>query len=636
MIRKTLALICILSLQCLSAFADTGKEKYQFEVLSTTDMHGRCTVKNVSSGKKEVNSMERVATVVKQERKIFGDKVLLIDNGDLLQGTMITQYAINIAKYETHPMVTALERIGYDVWVMGNHEFNYKPMIRDLQAEFADGSDIEILGGNIVLKSDGKNFYKQNAKKGDPFYKPYMIKTFDFGDGKIVKVAVIGLGNANCANWDSKDNFPNLQFMSLDNPNGLLEVEINKYAKKIKDNHEADIIVVSAHSGKSTDTGLKTDKFLLESQVIGAAKKSHNIDLLIYGHDHQQNIEKLKNADGKEIYLVNGGGTAVTKNVFTVDFDNNNKVKGYTVTAEALELQNYKDDKELAKELQHWYDNTYDWASETIGTFGKGWNKYAYQTKNKTNSDLVLEQTEIIDLIHKAQIWGSWQLYDTKKIKGATVSVTSSSMADDKNRKVVYTPKDNDKISILTVSLLYKFGNNSLCVVDMHPHQLYNWMNRVANKLEIDKNGKARIKESESVHGTDTFYGIDYAFDLTKPEGKRVVYAKINGQNLTEMKKPVRVVMNNFRLAGAHSFFETTGLTENDCVFTSVKDLPQNLSSLQDIIAKYIWQKGKKVDKPEKNNKYNWYWEKGKILPDDTVTHSYNSKWCIYTKENQK
>ena len=148
------------------------------------------------------------------------------------------------------------------------------------------------------------------------------------------------------------------------------------------------------------------------------------------------------------------------------------------------------------------------------------------------------------------------------------ISVTSSSMAQDKNGIISYTPKDNDKISILSLSKLYAYGNNNLCVVDMFPLQLYNWMNRVANKMIIDDKGNPKIKLDESLHGVDTFYGIDYAFDLTKPEGKRVVYAKINGVNLLDMKKPVRVVLNNFRLAGAHSFFDTTGLTEKDNILS--------------------------------------------------------------------
>lgn len=610
----TISLFLLFSLS--SSFASAKEEKYQFELLTTTDMHGRVVTKNISSGKPEINSMARVATIVKKERKKFGKKLILIDNGDIFQGNMVSQYAITEKPKEENPMITAMKIIGYDAWVMGNHEFNYSPLQRDTQVQYSLKSGMDVLAGNIVLKSDGVNVLGEKTKKGQPFYTPYIIKTIDFGNGKKVKVAIIGLGNANCTKWDSADNYPNLQFNTLDNPQGFLDLEINKYTKEIKAKNLADIIIVSAHSGKTTDTGLKTDGFLLESQAVSAVKKTKGIDLFVYGHDHHQNIEKVKNADGKEIYIVNAGGTSVSKNVFTLAFDEKNTPSVSCISAENLSLANYKDDKELKNKLMKWQNDAEKWASSTIGYFGNGWTKLQYETKGKTNKDLVYTQSAINDLIHKVQIWSSWKLYGTKKVKGAVVSVTSSSMAQNPNGIIIYSPKDNDKISLLTLSLLYMYGNNSLCVVDMVPLQLYNWMNKVANKLMIDENGNPAIKPDESLHGVDTFYGIDYAFDLSQPMGKRVVYAKINGQNLLDMKKPIRVVMNNFRIAGAHSFFDTTGLTEKDCVWTSSKEFSMDKSSVLYFLSEYVKTKGK-------------------ISPDDTVEHSYNSKWHIYTKSSE-
>ena len=95
----------------------------QLAVLSTTDMHGRATLLDVATQTEDAASMERVATAVLQERVAFGDKVLLVDNGDTIQGTLVAQYAINLRPDEENPMITALDYIGYDAWVMGNHEF---------------------------------------------------------------------------------------------------------------------------------------------------------------------------------------------------------------------------------------------------------------------------------------------------------------------------------------------------------------------------------------------------------------------------------------------------------------------------------------------------------------------------------
>ena len=609
--KKFLTLSLLISamfgMSCSAALAKV----YQFEVLSTTDMHGRATAKDASTQKPVPNSMLKVATVVKQERDKFGkDKIILIDNGDLLQGTLVSQFALTQKTEKENPMLTALKYIKYDAWVMGNHEFNYTTNQRNPQLNYANNAGIATLGANIVLKEDGVNERGVAAKKGQPFYQPYIIKTINFDKNKKVRVAVIGFGNANNENWDRACNYPNEQFRSLDNPEGLLENEINKWVEKIKKDNLADVIIVSAHSGKSNDTNTVVEGFSMESQIISGVQGSKDVDLYIYGHDHQQNIEKIKNKDGKEVYIVNGGGTAVTKSIFTIDFDRKNKISKYNVSSTPANLADYKNDKKLEQAVNPWYKETIAWAERPLGKFTGGWNKVAFETKNKTNEDLLVKQTEVANLIHKVQIWASWQ--DPQQ-KGATVSVSSPCLQLNSDQKIEFTPQDGDTVSILNLSLLYKFSNNLICMVDMTPEQLYAWMNKIANNLMIDENGNPKLRPDASLHGTDTFFGVDYTFDLTKPEGQRVVKATINGQDLKTMKEPIRVVMNSFRIAGSHGFKETTGLTEDNAIWLSSPNDKDNVLSIQDEMALYLKQMKK-------------------VTPKDTVEHVQNTTWNIITK----
>jgi len=609
--KKFLTLSLLISamfgMSCSAALAKV----YQFEVLSTTDMHGRATAKDASTQKPVPNSMLKVATVVKQERDKFGkDKIILIDNGDLLQGTLVSQFALTQKTEKENPMLTALKYIKYDAWVMGNHEFNYTTNQRNPQLNYANNAGIATLGANIVLKEDGVNERGVAAKKGQPFYQPYIIKTINFDKNKKVRVAVIGFGNANNENWDRACNYPNEQFRSLDNPEGLLENEINKWVEKIKKDNLADVIIVSAHSGKSNDTNTVVEGFSMESQIISGVQSSKDVDLYIYGHDHQQNIEKIKNKDGKEVYIVNGGGTAVTRSIFTINFDRKNKISKCNVSSTPANLADYKNDKKLEQAVNPWYKETIAWAERPLGKFTGGWNKVAFETKNKTNEDLLVKQTEVANLIHKVQIWASWQ--DPQQ-KGATVSVSSPCLQLNSDQKIEFTPQDGDTVSILNLSLLYKFSNNLICMVDMTPEQLYAWMNKIANNLMIDENGNPKLRPDASLHGTDTFFGVDYTFDLTKPEGQRVVKATINGQDLKTMKEPIRVVMNSFRIAGSHGFKETTGLTEDNAIWLSSPNDKDNVLSIQDEMALYLKQMKK-------------------VTPKDTVEHVQNTTWNIITK----
>jgi 2',3'-cyclic-nucleotide 2'-phosphodiesterase (5'-nucleotidase family) len=595
---------------------DTSPQSFTFEVLSTTDMHGRGTTDNVSTQKEDVNSMERVASVVKAEKATYGDHTVIVDNGDLYQGTLVTQYQMSSRPNEENPMTTALKTIGYDALVMGNHEFNYTAEQRNAQLSFLKDAGIPALGANIVLKTAGKNFDGENVAAGSPYYKPYTVKTIDFGSGKKVRVAVIGLGNAANATWDQADHYPNMQFSSLDNPNGILENEINKWTSYIKTNHLADIIIVSAHSGKGTDDGVESSNFMLESQVLSGTKNSHNTDLVIYGHDHRENKEQVTDADGKKVWIMNGGGSSVTKNVFTVNFNSDGTIKDYSVTdAETLDLKNYTSDADLGARTQSWYDETYQWASGTLGTFSGGWNSIKSEVQGKNNPDLVLSQTHLMNFISKAMIWSTWQSFQSDGIQGATVAFASPVFGqnNDQRRTIAYVPSDGDKINTLNLSLLYRFGNNLSCCVEMTGDQIYQWMSTVADRYTIGSDGNAAIKKSESVYGIDTFYGIDYVFDLTKPEGQRVVRADYNGKSLKGSSEKIRVALNNYRLSGGYKFAEVTGISEEDAVWTADKYLGADRSPMLTQIGEYV--RAMKT-----------------VTPNDKVSHGKDTSWSLKVK----
>ncbi len=588
--------------------ADGAKDTYSFAVLSTTDMHGRSTANDVSTQKEDMNSMLRVATAVAKERAEYGkENTILIDNGDTIQGTLVAQYAITQNADKENPMITAMKYIGYDVWGMGNHEFNFTPEQRDAQTNLADKAGIAVLSANLTLIKDGTNFRGEPAAAGSSYYDPYIIKTLDAGSGRTVRVAIIGIGNAANATWDLATNYPNLQFSNLDNPNGELENEINKWTKKITDEDLADIIVVAAHTGRGGNDG-----YDLESQAYTGVTKSHGVDLLIYGHDHRANIETVKNADGKEIYIVNGGGTTLTKNVFTVSFDEKGKVSDFTVTADSVKLSGEEDDKTLAETLQPWYDDTYAWASAPLGKFDNGWNAVSSEAEGKTNNDMVLSQTQLTSFIHKAQIWASWQSYEEKGIEGAVVSIASPVFGTASGGVLSFVPSDGSSVSTLELSKLYRYSNNLLCAVDMTPQQLYNWMSAVADMYAI-KDGKPAVAEGVSIFGLDTFYGVDYTFDLTKPAGERVVSASINGVDLLKMEGKIRVTLNSYRLSGGYGFFEATGLTEADCCWTASQYLGADRAPVPTLIGEYVAHMGT-------------------VSPSDKVSHGTDSKWTLLTE----
>lgn len=583
-----------------------GPSVYEFAVVSTTDMHGRSTKLDVATQKEDQTSMIRAATIIKGLRGQFGDDMILVDNGDTIQGNLVAQYAINQKSEVLNPMTEIMIDLGYDTWTMGNHEFNFNPTQRDTQAQFALESGMSTIAANITLAADGKNFAGADAKAGEPFYAPYVVKTLNDGYGHEVKVAVIGMGNPANATWDLASNYPNMQFSSLENPEGDLAFEFQKWIDVVNEKEAVDVIVIASHNGYGDAEGSA-----LENQTQYAAANSVGADLVIAGHDHTARITTVTNTAGEEVHVVNAGGSNVNLNTFTVTFDGNGEVADVSVAAENIALASVEGDKETAERMQHWYDETYAWASSPVGTFAGGWSELAELFTGKTNNDMVTFQNALVDFVHKAQIWCSWQSYEEQGIEGATVSICSAVFGTASGGILSFVPQDGDTISTLELNKLYRYSNNLLCAVDMTGEQLWNWMNTVADFYDVDENGNVYL--SSSVFGVDTFYGIDYTIDLTKPHGERLVKATYQGQDLKTYGGKIRCTLNSYRLSGGYGFYEATGLTEADCCWTASMYLGSDRAPVPTQLGEYVAHMGT-------------------VTPNDAVSHGADSTWTIITE----
>jgi len=580
---------------------------FDFALVSTTDMHGRSTKFDVATQKEDVNSMIRAASVIKALREQYGDDMVLIDNGDTIQGNLVAQYAINQKSDILNPMMDIMIDLGYDAWVMGNHEFNFNPDQRDTQANFALQSGITVLAANITLVEAGKNMFGEDAAAGEPFYAPYTVKTLTDNFGREVKVAVIGFGNPANATWDLASNYPNMQFNSLENPEGDLSYEFQKWIDIVSEQEAPDVIVISSHNGFGS-----AEEPALENQTQYATANSAGADLVIAGHDHTARITTVTNKDGKAVPVVNAGGANVNLNTFTVTFDEAGEITDVAVVTENIALADAAADDETAERMQHWYDETYAWASAPVGTFDGGWSALADQFTGKTNNQMVTFQNALVDFVHKGQIWASWQSYEDLGIEGATVSIGSAVFAEDWSNGGVlgFVPVDGTTISTLELNKLYRYSNNLLCAIDMTGEQLWNWMNTTVNYYDVDENGNVYL--NSSVFGTDTFYGVDYTVDLTKPYGERLVSATYQGQDLKTYEGLIRCTLNSYRLSGGYGFFEATGLTEADCCWTASMYLGSDRAPVPTMLGEYVAHQGT-------------------VTPNDAVSHGADSTWTILT-----
>ena len=97
-------------------------EEVQIQILHTTDIHSHIALppNTDAASKNSSGAMLQLGSLISVQRENFGkERTLLIDTGDTLQGTLVASLSKGQAG------VQALLSMGYDVWVPGNHEFDF-------------------------------------------------------------------------------------------------------------------------------------------------------------------------------------------------------------------------------------------------------------------------------------------------------------------------------------------------------------------------------------------------------------------------------------------------------------------------------------------------------------------------------
>ena len=280
--------LCMVMTMVPAAFADSNEVQILF--LDTSDVHGQQFAtdytQDADKSGTHYQAMTRVATYVKQQRAEYKN-VFLSDSGDTIQGTPLTYYYAFYQKDAQDPAMKVMRMMDYDMWVVGNHEFNYGMDILQRQLDYLTSASTETesqVGVSMAnyLDASTNNDTSRDWKTWNG-YAPYVIKEYDG-----VKVAVMGIGNPNIANWDVPENWKGIYFA------GVVET-YKHYEAEMK--AQADLIVLVSHSGIDGDP--ENSDFIRE-----LVSTTNSIDLVFSGHEHRNGVTKIANTDGKEIPVI--------------------------------------------------------------------------------------------------------------------------------------------------------------------------------------------------------------------------------------------------------------------------------------------------------------------------------------------
>ena len=489
----------------------------RLKVVETSDVHGHFFPYDFMERKALKGTLVRVNTYVEKQRKQYGkDHLLLIDNGDILQGQPCVYWSNYVMPEDVNLAARVINYMRYDAETVGNHDIEpghkvYDKWIREVRCP--------LLGANIIKTGSDKSANPKNIYNG---LQPYSIH---YVDG--VKIAVIGMLTPAIPNWLNESTYKGIEFEEM-------VTCAKKWVKYLKDVERPDLIFGLFHSGK--DGGIVTPDYE-ENATAAVAREVPGFDIIFFGHDHQVHNEWITNKEGQQVLIIDPSCWA--QNIAEADIEltyEKGRLVKKNISGEIVSVRDEEIDEQMVDYFQKDIDAVKDYVSQKIGSF---------ETPVYTR-DCYFGNSAFTDLIHNLQL----------QITKADISFNAPLSFD--------TTIKAGEVTMADMFKLYRF-ENLLFVLKMtgeeirkHLEYSYDmWTNTMkspddhALRLnDASKDDQQRTGFQYYTFNFDSACGIDYEVDLTKPDGEKVRILRMSNGEPFDEKKWYRVAMNSYRANG--------------------------------------------------------------------------------------
>ncbi|WP_429668304.1 bifunctional 2',3'-cyclic-nucleotide 2'-phosphodiesterase/3'-nucleotidase [Bacillus gobiensis] len=538
------------------------------QILGTTDIHSYIMDYDYYSDKAISSSgLARTAELIAQHRAQYAN-TLLVDNGDLIQGNPLGEYAVKKMSEGikngsvVHPIIDVMNKLNYDAGTLGNHEFNYG---LDFLEGTLKGAKYPIVNAN-VLTMDGKHKYE-----------PYKIveKTFKDKNGneQKVKVGYTGFVPPQILTWDKQ----NLQ--------GKVQAEdIKKAAEKVVPEMKAkgaDIIVALAHTGIE-----KTEQPEGSENMVFDLSKVDGIDAIVSGHQHGRYPDpKFTGVNGFDVNkgTINGVPVVMPKNwgshLGVIDLKLKKSDNKWTVADSSAKIEAITgvttSNKTVTDAISDPHNKTLEYVRTPVGKTEADINSFFAQVKDDPS----------IQIVTDAQKWfAEKEMKDTQYKDLPVLSAGAPFKAGGRNGADYYTNIKAGNLAIKNVGDLYLY-DNTLYVVKLKGSEVKQWLEASAKQFnQIDPKGsneQALINPDFPSYNFDVIDGVTYQIDVTKPVGERITNLKYN-EKAVDPNQEFLIATNNYRASGGANF---PFLTSDKVVLSTATENRQ-------VLIDYITEKG--------------------------------------------
>ena len=509
----------------------------KLKIIETSDIHGNYYPYDFILRHEAAGSLARVYEFVQKERETYKDNLLLLDNGDILQGQPCAYYYNYIDTISPHLAAEVLNYMKYNAGNMGNHDVETGRAVFD---RWAGDCNFPILGANIIDTVTGKTHFK-----------PYEVLERDG-----VKIVVLGMITPAIPVWLSENLWKGLRFDDM-------EETARKWMKIIREKENPDLVIGIFHAGQ--DALLMGGKYR-ENASLEVARNVPGFDIVLMGHDHTRELKKIKNVEGDSVLIMDPaskGGVVANADV-TLKLRKGKVVEKH-ISGVLTEMKNYTANKDFMARFAPQFSDVRDFVSKKIGSF----------TETISTRPAYFGSSAFIDLIHMLQLeitnaeisLAAPLSYDTEISKG---DVFVSDMFNlYKYENMLYTMKLSGKEIKDALEMSYDLWTNQMKSPDDH-------LLLLREKRREGATDRASFKNFS--FNFDSAAGIIYTVDVTKPKGEKVTITSMADGTPFSLDKMYKVALNSYRgNGGGELLTKGSGISQDELkdriLYSTDKDL---------------------------------------------------------------